>query len=302
MNLRIHAQEFLASKAASGRSPNTVYSYQYSFDGFCNWCEENGFTDNDLVGSIGAETIEEHLLALSNQGFAPHTIAQRFRSLRALYRWIEQRYGRTEQRNPFDMLSEPSTPNLLPKAVTYAQLQVLLHSIKGDQWMQHRDRLLIKMFFYTGLRLGEMATVTINDLDLERRRLRVFRWKTKQEEFVPFSLSLQEELKIWLDVQRPACDHNGLWPAYGGGKDSVSSEPLQPQGIRQMMRYRCKRAGLPKFLPHALRHGCAVHVIERGGDISLVQRLLGHQDISTSSIYLRFNTDQVKKMYDRVFD
>jgi site-specific recombinase XerD len=305
MDLRILTAEFLASKAAGGRSPATIYNYQWNLESFLTWCNQEGFTGNDLVGPVGAETIEEHMLYMANCDYRPHTISQRYRALRALYRWVERRHGRMEAGNPFDMLTEPTTPDLLPKAATYAQLQVLLHSIKpskyGVSWTAQRDRLILKLFFFTGIRVSEMASLRIEDVDLERRRLRVQRHKTKSIDLVPFSRSLHAELTAWLSGQRPAAPHGGLWPASTGDRH-IAPEPLTDGGIKQMCRYRCEAAGLPVLMPHSLRHGCAVYIIEKQGDISLVKRILGHKDIRTSQIYLRFDTDQVTGLYDRIFE
>lgn len=305
MDLQTVTTEFLASKAAGGRSPHTLYNYQWNLESFATWCAEEGYTGNDLFGVNGAETIEEHLLYMTNCDYRPHSIVQRYRTLRALYRWAERRHGRFEAGNPFDLLTEPTTPDLLPKATTYAQLQVLLHSITvshyGTPWTCPRDKLIIKLFFFTGVRVSEMASFRIEDVDLERRRLRVTRHKTKGIDLVPFSRSLHADLSVWLADQRPACAHDGLWPASTGDR-RIAPEPLTSGGIKQMCRYRSERASLPVILPHSLRHGCAVHIIERGGDISLVKRILGHKDIRTSQIYLRFDTDQITGLYDRIFE
>lgn len=301
MDLQVLTTEFLASKAAAGRAGTTVDFYYWQFKGFMEWCERENYTDSDLMGSVGAETIEEHQLWMANSDYAAHSIVQRYRALRALYRWIEKRHGRFDQGNPFDLLSEPKTPDLLPKATTYPQLQVLLHSINGELWTNPRDRLIIKLFFYTGLRVSEMATLNIEDVDLDRRRLRVTRHKTRGVDLVPFSRSLQADLTAWLTAQRPPCTHDGLWPA-STGNHVPAPEPLTTSGLRQVVRYRSEAAGMATMFPHSLRHGCAVHIIERGGDISLVKRILGHRDIRTSQIYLRFDTDQVTGLYDRIFE
>lgn len=305
MDLQTLTAEFLASKAGSGRSPRTIYSYQWNLESFATWCDGEGYAGNDLVGPVGAETIEEHMIYMANCDYRPHTISQRYRALRALYRWTERRHGRLEAGNPFDILTEPTTPDLLPKAATYAQLQVLLYSIKvspyGAPWTCPRDKLIIKMFFFTGVRLSEMASLRIEDVDLERRRLRVQRHKTKGIDLVPFSRTLQADLSAWLMGDRPAAGHDGLWPASTGDR-RIAPASLSAHGISQMCRYRCEQAGLPVLMPHAFRHGCAVHIIERGGDISLVKRILGHKDIRTSQVYLRFDTDQVTGLYDRIFE
>ena len=258
MNLRMYADEFYASKAASGRSPETVFTYQRHIELFITWASQNGFIDSDLIGENGAETIEEFMLHESNRGLGPTTIASGYRHLRALYRWIEKRHGRMEQTNPFDLMSEPKKPELLPKAISTAQVHVLLHSIKGDRWIQHRDRLIVRTLFHTGLRRGEMVSLTVNDVDLERRRLRVTRWKVHTEALIPISKSLRDAFADWLGGQRPECDHDGMWPTFMiGGQGSVGG-PLAGKGLHQMLRYRCQKAGLPNFFSHAFRHGCAV--------------------------------------------
>lgn len=301
MNLRVLADEFYTSKAAAGRSHETVVAYMRHIGNFIDWATERGFIDSDLVGSVGAETIEEYMVWQRNTGYAESTIRSGFRHVRALYRWIERRHGVMEEGNPFDMLTEPKAPKLLPKAISAAQVHVLLHSIKGDRWIQHRDRLIIKTLFETGLRQGELVALTTNDVDLERRRLRVMRWKVKREDLVPISKSLREEFEAWLTTQRPECDHDSLWPAYLiGGKGSVGG-PLTAAGLKQLLRYRCKRAGMKNYFPHSFRHGCAVRIIQAGGDITLVQKVLGHADIRSSEQYLRFDTDGVQALYDRIF-
>ncbi len=212
MDLNENLERFIKSRQSMGRSPRTVESYYYHINTFLSWCASNSYSDSDLVGVGGAETIEEFMLAQSAAGLSPFTIHGHYRSLRALYRFIDRRHGPIEGGNPFLYLTEPSTPDLLPKAITYADFTLLLHTIKGDNWIEARDRLIIKTLFYTGLRAGELLSLKTGDIDLERRLIRVMRWKVNQEDFIPLSKSLGDELRVWLASGRPACNHAGLWP------------------------------------------------------------------------------------------
>lgn len=301
MDLQILTSEFLASKAASGRSPATIYNYQWNLESFLAWCNQEGFTGNDLVGAIGAETIEAHMLYMAICDYRPHTITQRYRSLRAFYRWVESRHGPMYAGNPFAMLTMPTTPDLLPKAISYSEFTVLLHTISGQTWTAPRDRLLIKMLFYTGMRLSEVTALCVEDVNVERRELRIYRQKIKSEGFIPLSRSLCDDLRAWLDELRPVCSHNGLWPTLLKGA-TIGPAPMGADGITEMLRRRCRVAKLPQYCAHAFRHGCAAEIVRRGGDLSLVKDLLGHRDIATTQVYLRFDLGRLTSQYDRIFE
>lgn len=300
MDLQEHAERFFQSKTAVNRSAATLDYYRYHIGKFLAWCAQNSYSGNDLVGTVGAEVLEEYFLHLGID-YSPFTVTGAYRSLRALYRFIEHRQGPITEGNPYTWLEMPSTPDLLPKAITFGEFMILLHNITGDKWIARRDRLLIKMLFFTGLRLGEITDLSVNDVNLERRQLRIYRQKIKAEGFIPLSQSLRDDLRAWLGGQRPACPHDGLWPSLQKGV-IVGDQPLIAQGITEMLRRRCRTASLPEYLAHSFRHGCAVHIIQRGGDLSLVKDLLGHRDLKTTQHYLRFDLDRLTNQYDRIFE
>lgn len=307
MDLHELSEKFYTSKAGVGRSPHTITTYKMHITDFLKWCDSIGYTASDLVGVTGAEVIEEHFLYMKvERDLSDATVSGRFRSLRTLYRWIERRVGPIDGGNPFLWLTQPSEPDLLPKHITFAELNVLLHaikrdSIKGDHWLNCRDRLIIKTLFYTGLRASEMITLHIGDVDCTNRKMRVMRWKTGVEQFIPLSRSLADDMRAWLDSQRPDVPHDGLWPI-ADPHYRPTAEPMQYFGLRQILRRRCEAATIKAYGPHAFRHGCAAHIINRGGDISLVKDLLGHRSIETTQVYLRFDMTRLQSGLDRIFE
>lgn len=302
MDLHDLSEKFFLAKTSVGRSPYTIISYRKHIAGFLRWCDENEFTESDLTGMNGAETIEEHFFYLrAVRSLSAATVVGRFRALRTLYRWIESREGPFTEGNPFKWLTQPEQPSLLPKHISYQDLTLLLHSIQGTLWLDHRDRLMIKSLFFTGLRAGELLSLRDKDIDCTNRQVRVMRWKTGIEQVIPLSISLANDFRAWMDGQRPACAHDGLWPS-ADGYYRVTAEPLQYAGMRMMLRRRCEAISMKVYLPHAFRHGCAVYIIQRGGDLSLVKDLLGHQNVSTTQVYLRFDLSRLKGQYDRIFE
>lgn len=307
MDLHELSEKFYTSKAGAGRSPHTITTYKMHITDFLKWCDSIGYTASDLVGVTGAEVIEEHFLYMRlDRDLSEATVCGRFRSLRTLYRWIERRVGPIDGGNPFTWLTQPAEPDLLPKHITFADLTLLLHSIpthsiKGDYWLNCRDRLVIKALFYTGLRSGEMVSLRLGDVDIPNRKMRVMRWKTGTEAFIPLSRSLAGDLELWLNVQRPDVPHDGLW-VVSDGHYRPTAETMQYTALRHILRRRCEDASMKRYGPHSFRHGCAAYIIQRGGDISLVKDLLGHRSIETTQQYLRFDVSRLAAGLDRIFE
>lgn len=288
------SNEFLASKLASNRADVTLVWYRCMFAAYAQWADANGYSDSDLTDH---DTLVEYLAASHTQGLKEDTVLGRYRALRALFRWCERR-GHLEEGNPFDLIEAPTTTSKLPKAITWREMEKLCASIRGDSWREQRDRLIIQFLFFTGVRVGELCRLMLADVDLERRTVRLVRSKTHREGFVPFPKSLATELAHWIEHVRPDAPMPALFVGEGQGKPLG---PLTKVGVTEVLRRRCKAAGMKIYRAHSFRHGCAVAIIQRGGDISLVQRVLGHTDTRTSMIYLRFDVDHIKELYDRVF-
>jgi site-specific recombinase XerD len=299
MDLHELMERFLQSKTSQGRSQHTLIFYRRNINNFLKWCKREGYLGADLIGPTGAEVIEDYQRSMLDRGLSPFTVHSRYRALRALYHWVEKRDGSIEGGNPFVWLSEPQTPDTLPKAISYAEVTLLLHSIQGDDWVAQRDRLIIRLLFSTGMRAGELLGLNTEDIEIEQRRIHLFRTKTQTETYIPISHSLQCEFSAWLE-HLPNIAPGILWPATvtPGTRDGI----FQYDGLKMMLRRRCKRAGIKAYLPHSFRHGCAVHIIQRGGDISLVKELLGHRDLMTTQVYLRFDVAQLTSAYDKIFD
>jgi len=303
MNLNEFVEPFLTSREAQGCSPNTVRYYRGQLIDYFTWCELNGFTGSDLVGIMGAETFEGYSAAMLARGLSPFSVDNCYRSLRCYCRWIWRRY-RLPDESPFLYLKRSTLPDLLPKAISYTQMLLLHHSIKPsdrNDWVSVRDKLIVRFLFCTGVRAGELISLKIGDVDVAQRRLKVRRWKTGIEGFIPLTKTLVAELGQWLETQRPAVDHDGLWPSYIH-RAKAPGPPLAGQGLTQMLRRRCKAAGLPRFAPHSFRHGTAIEIIARGGALNLVTEMLGHRQVASSMRYLRFDISRTQQALDRIFD
>ena len=282
--------EFLRAKEATGRSPMTIRAYRYSLDCYRNFCEAMGY---DGIDPFQPDAIEEFFSVRSAE-VAEYTIYDYYRTLRAVFRWGMKR--RLIADNPIEMIDTPSVTTKLPRRITYNEVMQLIVHIGGRAWLDARDRAMIQMLFFCGLRAGELTRMKIADIDVDQRLIMVKRNKTKGEALIPFPRSLQAPLRAWLAV-RPDQPHDYLWVGLKHGL----YKKFELEGLRMMLRRRCIAAGLPVFNAHSFRHGCAIALLERGADIALIQRVLGHASIETSALYLRFDTSGLQDLYDRVF-
>jgi integrase/recombinase XerC len=164
----------------------------------------------------------------------------------------------------------------------------LIDAVDGDDPVSLRDRAILELLYGTGLRVAEMAALTIADVD-RAPFLRVV-GKGKKERSVPVGGPARDALDRYLAEGRPHlagdCAGNALWVGVRGG-------PLGVRGVRRVVQSRAAT------FPHALRHSFATHLLEGGADLRTVQDLLGHADLATTQLYTSVTRRHIKAMYER---
>jgi integrase len=269
------------------RATKTLAWYAEQFAAFASWRGKDG----DLPD---VEEIERFLADCHDAGLSPSTVHARYRALKALFRFLEKRRKIDRDANPILMLEAPSVPKTVRPYVTLPELRQLLATC-GDDWIGQRDRLILLLLFFSGLRLSEIAALQVGDLDAAALEVVVRRGKGDKARVVPMSPEVRPALTAYL-FQRPE-HRDELWLAsdgYGGVTGA-----LKPEGIRQMIFRRCKRAGLPKFGPHRFRHGFAMWMLNNGARLTTVATAMGHSDPAiTASVYAHTTASTVRSEYD----
>ena len=204
MLLRDAMAEFLNSRQAAGKRPKTLRFYSDNISSYLSYLEEN--CENGTAW-LGPKTIESFLNFERERGLADTSIWARFRALRAFFNWLVKR-GYLES-SPIDDVEEPTPTVKPPKRINLDAFQQLLSSIPTQPatWMNCRDRLLIEMLFWTGIRLGELVGIRLEDVDLGRRLLRINEAKGRRSRFVPFPQSMVPTFQRYLLTQAADRDH-----------------------------------------------------------------------------------------------
>jgi site-specific recombinase XerD len=278
-----HLEEYLGRCASQRRmSTHTLDAYRRDLSQFFDFCDRAG------VGSVPAvdrRVIRRWLAQLDTRGYARTSVARKSSSVRAFYADALRR-GRVES-NPAGALHRPKKPQRLPQALRPAAVAGVLDSLSGGEPIELRDRALLEVLYATGLRVSEVAALTVRDVR-GREEIRT-RGKGGRDRVVPLGGPARRAIESWVEIGRPELivePTQDLWIGVRGGT-------LDVRGIRRVVRQRLGT------YPHAVRHSFATHLLEGGADLRVVQELLGHVDLATTQIYTHITRDHLRRTYER---
>ena len=265
---------FLDAHASANHSQRTIDWYGFEIRRFFTWLQANDLQNGNW---LRPEIIERYLASDRAAGNSPFTTAGHWRALKGFFGWLAERKFIAE--SPIDHITKPKEPTREPKRVALEDYVVLLDSIPQTDWIDLRDRLIIQTFFLCGIRRSECAGLKKADYRTHQHLLLVH-GKGGKDRLVPLLPAVERALIAYL-FARPESSEPRLFLGADGAKRP--NGVLLSGGIYQMLRRRSKAAGLRNLNPHAFRHGLAVHLLNEGGDMSLVQKILGHSQIATTA-------------------
>lgn len=269
-------------------SPHTVSGYRRDLDALAAWLDERGIAS---WADISHPDIRMFAATQHRRGLGPRSVARRLAAVRGFFNFLMRE--RELQANPANEVSAPKAPRKLPGTLDVDLLGRLL-AIEGDDPVTCRDRAILELFYSSGLRLAELCTLELNDLDLRDGLVRVT-GKGSKTRVLPVGRKASSALERWLKVrgQLAADDVTTVFVGQRG-------QPIHPRTVQQRLVHWAKRQGIgTKLHPHLLRHSFASHLLESSGDLRAVQELLGHADISTTQIYTHLDFQHLAGVYDK---
>ncbi|MEH3033231.1 MAG: tyrosine recombinase XerC [Aeromicrobium erythreum] len=241
-------------------------------------------------------SLRSHLANQQTRGRSRTTIARRATSTRVFTAWLH-RTGRAPE-DAGALLARPKAHRDLPVALGQDEvrrlLEATLDAIADDGALGTRDLALLEVLYATGIRVGELCGLDVDDLDRGRRVLRVL-GKGRKERVVPYGRPAADALDAWLTTARPALVTPASGPALFLG---ARGGRLDPRAARRVVHERLAAVeGLTDLGPHGLRHTAATHLLEGGADLRSVQELLGHASIGTTQIYTHVSDERLRAAY-----
>ncbi len=272
-----------------GLSENTVKSYRVDLE---EWAVFLDKIDVPLA-SFSADDAKGYVREMMAE-FSERSILRKLTALRTFFGYLERR-GIVSS-DPFASISMRKKETRLPSVLTEEEVKELL-SLPRASFREERDHMLFLLIYNSGMRIGEVLSVDIDEIDFPRRRI-LITGKGDKERFVFFSKGTAEELRLYLSARESYLaelgkgEEKALFVGMKGGRLPFSSAHII------FDEYRARLGWQKEFTPHTLRHSFATHMMDRGADIRLVQELLGHESISTTQIYTHVSRRRLKSVYD----
>jgi integrase/recombinase XerD len=291
----IEVEGFLAHLVAErGRSANTVAAYRRDLRAYVAWLGAHDASPDTATIDLLVDLIADRRAS----GVAESTLARQLAAIRTFHRYLVVEGGRAD--DPTALLDGVRVPAGIPKPLSEQQVIALLDAASGPSPLDRRDLALLELLYATGARISEAVGLSIADLDLDARLVRLL-GKGSKERIVPFGSAAGAALVRWFSPDGRAA----LVPRQWKRRTDAEAVFLNARGGRlsrqagwTMLKRRGAQAGIDGELsPHVLRHSCATHLLDHGADLRVVQEMLGHASISTTQIYTKVSQDRLFEVY-----
>ena len=268
-------------------SKNTLQSYERDILQFDKYLSDKKMN----YSKINQEDIKEYLNHLQEIGKKTSSISRSLASIRSFYQY-ESRVKKIKN-NPTEGVQAPKVEKHAPNILSSQEVELLLDQPKDVDLKGTRDKAMLEFAYATGMRVTEMISLNIEDVDVENATV-VCKTANKQRVIPLGSMSLKA-LKEYIEDARPILvkdeEEKALFV-------NINGRRLTRQGFWKIVKYYKDQAHITKDItPHVLRHSFATHLLQNGADLKSIQTMLGHSDISSTQVYMQFQDDSIKNIY-----
>lgn len=235
----------------------------------------------------GLSDIRRHLSTLSLSHPAPATTRRRLSAIRSFYKWA-LREGLVES-SPAERLSSPKAKIKVPRFLSEADAADVVESPSQGGWYRVRNGAILELMYGAGLRVAEVASLDVRDVDLPQRLVRVREGKGGKERLVPFGPPAAEAIELWL-AERGEAEDSALFL-------NRFRSRLSARAMHKIVHSSALGSGVAGVHPHALRHSCATHLLAGGADLRAIQEQLGHASLSSTQRYAHVSVERLMEVH-----
>ena len=285
--MKIIIDEFIESLKARQASPNTLASYERDIVQFDRYFSEQGKKIFDLT----KDDMQEYIDHLKEVGKSNSTISRSTASLKSFYRYLVNK--KLAEENIAENIEAPKVDRKEPMILTTAEIETLLEQPDLSELKGQRDKAMLEILYATGIRVTELVSLRIEDVNLNSGYIRVK--KKNSERHIPLGNRSLKCLKEYIEKVRPLLirteEEKTLFINTNGQK-------MTRQGYWKILKQYKEQAKIDKDItPHTIRHSFAVHMLQNGAEIKTVQELLGHTDVASTMMYTQIVNPNVKDDY-----
>ncbi|WP_455209518.1 tyrosine recombinase XerC [Kaarinaea lacus] len=289
-NLNQHLEQFVNHLKNERRlSQHTVSNYSRDLQQFAQYCEEKNVTH---WRECNVFFMRAFVATKFRRGLSGRSIQRHIATVRSFFSYLVRED--IVKANPMVGLTAPKAERKLPSPLDVDQISRLLSDTGIEKPVLIRDLAMLELMYSSGLRLAELISLNIDDIDFSEGTMPVT-GKGSKTRVLPVGKYALESLKHWLAVRDSMCQ-----PSQRALFVSQRGQRISERNVQERFRQWGVRQGIDSHIhPHRLRHSFASHLLESSGDLRAVQELLGHSDISTTQIYTHLDFQHLAQVYDR---
>ncbi|MBK2125818.1 tyrosine recombinase XerC [Fangia hongkongensis] len=266
-------------------SEHTIHSYRRDLLSFYDFLQKNNLCFNQAT----SQHIKSWIKLLHSKKLSQRSIQRKLSAVRSFYRHLEEYHQLSN--NPAQNIKAPKAEKKLPKTLDVDEMQNLLN-LKSDDVFVIRDLAMLEIIYSSGIRLSELISICLEDINFSQKLLRVL-GKGKKERIVPIGNAAILAIQLWLKTREKLnINSNYLFSA-------KNNKAISPRTVQKRFEKFALQHAQKHIHPHMIRHAFASHLLESSKDLLAVQKLLGHSDISTTQIYTHLDFQQLASAYDQ---
>ena len=270
-------------------SDKTILNYEKDLNLFLDFCDSNKINN---YKKIDFEFIRSYLKFLYSFKYSNKTISRHLSSLRSFFKYLLKE--NIIETNPTLLISTPKKESRLPNFISEIDLEKLFSIPNTKEPLGDRDELILRMFYATGIRLSELSNMKVTDIDFYNRRIKIL-GKGNKDRYVLYGSNCHKSLERYLNNGRLKLLKNENNYLFLNNK----GEKLSSGGIEYIINKIVKKSNTTNnhITPHVFRHTFATSMLNEGSDLVTVKELLGHSNLSTTSIYTHVSNEHLRNVY-----
>ena len=268
-------------------SNNTIIAYKNNILQLINYLESININD---IKSVKYETIRGYLSYLHENKYKSKSISRMISSMRSFFKYLKVENVITN--NPMTLISNPKLEKKLPKYLTINEVEKILNVPDMNDKIGIRDAFILELLYVSGIRVSELVNIKLNDIEESQRRIKIL-GKGNKERYVLYGSRCSELLKKYISVRSDFLKYPNDYLIL-----SKTGRKINTREIRNIINRIKTKAGISiSISPHTFRHTFATHMLNEGADIRAVQELLGHENLSTTTIYTHLTNEKLRRTY-----
>lgn len=266
-------------------SKNTIIAYKENLLEFLNFIESN------MIKKCTYDDIRKYIKELYDKKYTNSSICRQISCLRGFFKYLYNNNYIDD--NPMLLISNPKMEKRLPKFLYYEDLEKILSTPDEKSYLELRNLLIIELLYSTGVRVDELVNIKLSDIDFDSKRIKIL-GKGNKERYVFFGTRCLDLINKYLYKSRKILDVNNS----NFLLLSKTGKKINSREIRNIINQEVEVSGLKiKISPHTFRHTYATHMLNEGADLRVVQELLGHENLSTTTIYTHLTNEKLRSEY-----